>query len=107
MTKNIKEEINFTITTGKTSSTAVLGPLLGQRAIKLNEFREKFTKLTENIKDDTTVSVKLIVLFNKKFEIRLNNVPTTTFIKKTFGLSKCSKQAKHQSSAFVDLIYIY
>lgn len=60
------------------SNTSILGPVLGQKKINMQEFNKKFNALTEKFINKVPLNVEILVYKNNQFNVNIK-LPSVTF----------------------------
>src|SRR5688572_23822273 len=107
MSRKYKEAVNVTLMTGKSANPSALGPILGQRGIKINEFKEEFSKKTVQFKDNIPLATRILIYPNRKFSVIIKTSPSSFFFKKLLNISKGNSEPGAKKFATIDIRFIY
>jgi large subunit ribosomal protein L11 len=85
--KNLKKTISVLIKLNifamEASSKEPIGPTLGQYGVPINDFCEIFNNLTNNFKEQTLISTRVILFSDYSFEVSIRIPSIYFFLKKS------------------------
>jgi large subunit ribosomal protein L11 len=91
MKKQYKEKFVITIPSNKPTTGAPIGPMVGQRGLSMIDFSKQVMEITSNYEDEVPCIIRTTVLKNKKFDLKLDGVPLSYYLKMVLQHNKRSK----------------
>ena len=84
-----------------------MGQALGPLGINMMKFCEEFNKLTNYIRGDVPLKVRLTAYTDRTFKFMIKPPETAWFLHKASGLEKFTPLPGHDNNGEVSLQYIY
>lgn len=89
----IKAIVSLQVPAGKATPAPPLGPILGQNGVNIQEFCTQFNDMTKE-KIGDVLPVRLTVMGDNSFKIKVKEPTVASMIKKAVNLQKGSANAK-------------
>ncbi|MCA9378822.1 50S ribosomal protein L11 [Candidatus Dojkabacteria bacterium] len=91
----MKAVVSLQVPAGKATPAPPLGPILGQNGVNIQEFCTQFNDMTKDKMGDV-LPVKLTVMGDNSFKIKVKEPTVASMIKKAINLQKGSANAKKE-----------
>jgi len=88
MAKEVLEYIKLQIPAGGANPAPPVGPALGQRGLKINEFCDKFNAKTKNLEKGAPIPVVITAYKDKTFDFVTKLPPVSYYLKKAAKIEK-------------------
>jgi large subunit ribosomal protein L11 len=105
--KDIKRIVDFMAYAGIAKPTAKLGQALGPLGLNMAQVCKDFNEMSQNIRPEVPVRVKLSAFYDKTYKLELQGPPTNWLIKKASGCMKGSASPFFEPSGTIAITSIY
>ena len=102
-----KASVRLYVNAGVAKPSPKIGQALGPLGINMMQFCKEFNERTGAYKNDAPMRVLLSAYMDRSFKFVVKPPPTTWFLKKACGITKCSDMPNQNIVGRIGMKYIY
>ncbi len=101
MSKKIKCIIKLQVLSGMANPSPPVGPILGQRGVKIMDFCKSFNKTTSSMEKGIPIPVVITVYNDRSFVFFTKTPPVSFLLKKEISITNGSKKPGHDIVGYI------